>query len=327
VLPEPVLLPLGISPRRLTGLALAEGWAQLLWLDQTLPGEVQLIGGTLNAGGMVERGPTEISLTRTADYVALPAPGGAVVVLWTTPVPGDPSGQPTLHMQLIDSTGRPLPGTRLAASGSFPAATFDLHGNLHLLWLSRLNAQEWAIHTATLDRRLDLAREVPSEVASAIVGAISLSAGQALESFVVAADSASLYAMWSVRTAEGRGGVSGITFPVGQPTAVRTLLMSLSGSVLRWPTFPNVPGEVQYLAVTARHALEGQPPADQQADQLLVFEMSPGAVRPLTVVTTGRRIVSRPTLARDVASKLHLAWVELERDGRASLYYATNALP
>ena len=116
----PIQLALGITPRQLSIVPLQNRWLQLLWLDQTMPGDVQLMGGTVDAQGALQRGPTAISNMTTMEYAAVPTPNGASVVLWNTPAIGA-SANTALYLQMIDAQGRPLPAQRITTSGRFPA--------------------------------------------------------------------------------------------------------------------------------------------------------------------------------------------------------------
>jgi hypothetical protein len=320
---EPRLLPLGITPRRLIAVPLADGWTQLLWLDQTLPGETQLIGGTLNAMGEVERGPTEISLTRTIDYVATRTPASAVIVLWATPVPTTQRDQSALYMQVLDQTGRPLPATKLTDNGAFPALAFDARGDLHLLWLHSLATESWSIMHTRIDGRADLARLDVANVAASIVGAVSLPPGTALDAFRVGVDATHLYAVWSVVAVGGvasaehdRATLNAVTFPLDRPAEVRPLALGAGGASLREPAFPASPTDSLYLAAIAT--------APDGKRRPLILALTPTGSAVVEVVARPRPVIGQPSLTIDMAGKLHLAWLDLDPDGTASLWYATN---
>lgn len=320
---DPRLLPLGITPRRLSAFALADGWTQLLWLDQTLPGETQLIGGTLNAAGEVERGPTEISLTRTVDYAAALTPASAVIVLWATPMRTAQRDRTAIYMQVIDKTGRPLPATKLTDNGAFPAVAFDGRGDLHLLWLHPLTSVSWSIMHTRIDGRADLARLDVADSAATIVGAVSLPPGSLLDSFRVGVDATHLYAVWSVlalgdapSAERDRAMLNAVTFPLDRPAAVRPLTLAAGETGLRQPTFPSAPTDSLYLAAIAT-APNGQ-------RRPIILALTPTGSAVVEGVAGARPIIGRPSISIDTAGKLHLAWLDLDPDGTASLWYATN---
>ncbi|MFN8417767.1 MAG: hypothetical protein U0528_00735 [Anaerolineae bacterium] len=219
-------LPLGITPRQLTAYSLPHGWTQLLWLDQTLPDEIQLIGGTVDEKGEVQRGPTEISLMRTLDYAAASIPGGAVLTLWTTL--DHQTAAPVLYAQIVDALGRPLPARRVAQRGQFPSLTVDQQGNIHLFWMDTADGLSWTLHYASLT--IDQAAGSGDlDLGSQVVGAITLKEGEILANVQIGTDAAHLYACWTVQdiTKSGDPRIEGISFPLKSPTSIHPFSLSI----------------------------------------------------------------------------------------------------
>jgi len=312
----PLQLALGITPRQLTGVPLQNHWIQLLWLDQTMPGDVQLIGGTLDAAGELQRGPTEISNTTTVEYATVPTPTGETAVLWTTPTRAGASGNMELYLQLIDSEGRPLPAQRITANGRFPALAYDLQGNLHLVWAASMDGEQWTLHHSLLAATVDLTSAVIADPPSSVIGAISVAANQSIEALSVTTDANTLYVLWSTQTIGGALETQGLRAPLDQPTAVRPFVLALPNYHLRWPSVSATPTATQYISLIATDVAGKRAP--------VVGKLLPQgeiAFQPLADVAS---IVSRASLATDDKGYLHLAWLRLEADGRSSLVYMSN---
>ena len=312
----PLQLALGITPRQLTGLPLQNHWMQLLWLDQTMPGDVQLIGGTLNASGELQRGPTEISNTTTVEYAAVPTPSGGTAVLWTTPTRAGTSGNMELYLQVIDGEGRPLPAQRITANGRFPALAYDLQGDLHLVWAASMDGEQWTLHHTLLAASLDLTSAVVSDPPSIIIGAVSLAANQSIEALGVTTDANTLYVLWSTQTIGGSTTVQGVRAPLEKVSAIQPFTLALTGYHLRWPSLSTTPAASQYVSLIATNESGKRVP-------VLGKLIATGDIdlQPLADAAT---IVSRPALATDDKGNLHLAWLRLESDGWSSLIYLSN---
>lgn len=309
-------LALGITPRLLSAVPLANHWTQLLWLDQTMPGDAQLIGGTVDDQGALQRGPTAISNATTVEYAAVPTTTGSTVVLWCTPTRSGPPTRMEIYLQLIDNVGRPLPAQRITADGRFPALAYDLHGTLHLLWLVSADGKQWTIHHSALPPTLDLTRAVIDDLTSSVIGAIKLTADQSIDSVNIVADSDSLYVMWSVATAGGATDVQGLSAPLDQLNAIRPFSVTLDGYQVRWPSLAAAPAEHQYLALVATNK-------DGQSVPIL-GRLTPVGVAELQPLAEATIIVSRVSLGSDVDEHLHLAWLRLEQNGESTLIYLTN---
>jgi hypothetical protein len=313
----PLQLALGITPRLLTSTPLANNWTQLLWLDQTMPGDMHLIGGTVDANGELQRGPTAISNVTTVDYAAAPTPSGAMVVLWSTPARAGLAANTELYLQLIDSVGRPLPEQRITATGQFPALSYDLRGDLHLVWLSTTDGKQWTIHHSLLAASLDLTQAAVNDLPSSVIGAVSLSPAQSIDAISVTADADSLYAVWSISTAGGSTSAQGVTFPLDQPSAIRPFTITLDGYQLRWPSLATTPNNEQHIALIALNTAGQSMP--------VLGKLTHAGIADLQPMSALGSIVSYPSLAISGNGNLHLAWLRMENEGQSTLMYITNA--
>jgi hypothetical protein len=312
----PLQLALGITPRQLTGMPLAHQWMQLLWLDQTMPGDVQLMGGTVDAAGELQRGPTAISNITTIEYAAVPTPFGGVAVLWSTPTRAGTAASAEVYLQLIDSEGRPLPAQRITPNGRFPALAYDLRGDLHVTWLASVDGRQWTLHHSLLAATLDLTGAVVADLPSSVIGAISLTADQSIDSICVTTDADTLYVLWSTLTIGGSAEANGLRAPLPQPSAVQPFTLTLAGNHVGQPSVAATPAASQYVSLIAMDESGKRVP--------VVGKLTATGDVELQSLADAAMVVSRPALATDDRGYLHLAWLRLEADGRSSLISLSN---
>jgi hypothetical protein len=220
---EARLLPLGIAPRALSLWPLSNGWLQLLWLDQTLKGRSELVGGTLDAEGNLQRGPTSLARANVLEYTALADPNGDLLVVWAQSE-GDLAT--ALYAARIDGLGRPRAAVRLASDARFPALHLAGESGFLLAWVS--TGSVWAVQATLLSWETfpDNTALNPTPVALA-----ALKTGQTLSGLALSADSRSFYLLWEVLTAGSAGaGVAnnGLIFPM---VAIDDMRQSVSFSV------------------------------------------------------------------------------------------------
>jgi hypothetical protein len=305
---DPAVLPLGITPRALSLYSMADGWMQFLWLDQKLPGEFFLVGGTLNKDGTLERGPTEISNEPALHYNAVRTPIGEVIAFWVRAG----SGPTPIYAQVIDSLGRPHQALQIASSGHYPAAAFDQKGDLHLAWLDA--GPPWAIHYATFPGGK---LTVPE---STTIGIIPVEPGQALEQFTMGLDETHIYCLWGVVRVgeEMTGTVSALIFPRGNPISTRTFVVNIPDVIsVRWPTVPVRVMQTMNVGVigSTQKGWEGIP---------FVLTITPDGIMASNLIISRPVPISRISIASDAEGNLHLAWAVYAENGISQIYYASN---
>lgn len=308
-------LPLGITPRQLTAYPLPHGWTQFLWLDQTLPDELQLIGGTVDEKGEVQRGPTEISLTRTLDYAAASIPSGAVLTLWTTL--DHQTKTPAVYAQIIDALGRPLPARRVAQHGQFPALAVDQRGTIHLFWMDTADGLSWTLHYSSLTVE-QAAGSGDLDLGSQVVGAIALKEGEMLYNVQLGADASRVYACWTIQdianTASSR--IEGISFPLNSPTSVQPFTLTIPDQQLANISFASSAGNELYATATAT--------ARDGTRSLIAATIMADGIGAAQNINSASPPLGKASLTADLSGHLHVAWLSMQSDGRATLFYATN---
>lgn len=313
---DPARLALGITPRQLGLYPIADGRFQLLWLDQTLPGDIHLIGGTLAPDHTLERGPVEISHQSTLDYSAIPAPSGNVLILWTALETGN-NRLTSIYAQTIDNMGRLRSPERIAASGRYPHAIYDLQGNLHIAWMQAETGYLWTIHYVMFP-----ADKQPTETTSTVISVVKLATDEAFEAFSFGADATHLYCLWDIVRA-GRtvnSSLAGLAFPLGDITATHSLKLDMPGVTLRWPVFPNRTNRTLHVSFSAARNNDAVPTIP------VIAALTPEGITAAESVLeqTNNQLISKTALAIDDRDNLYLAWSALSASGKTEAYYATN---
>jgi len=309
---DPVVLPIGSTPRHVLLYPAGGSNLQILWLDETLPGESRLFSAILDANRAVERGPNLISNRPTQDYSATVMPAGDLVVFWMEANNGP------LYAQFIDTSGRPRPPLRLADSGRYPSAVYDQLGALHVAWVEPTTPRLWAIHYSAFKDG------VPAPVQGNVIGLIALENGNALESFGLGLDATHVYCLWGTVNLNNPdhtlGKVAGLLFPHGNSAATQTLTINVPNVSLRWLAIP--PRQVNTLTIglTASAITENAP--REYPVTVATTPTSIGAIQP--VINERANVIGRTTLTSDANGDLHIAWTALRENGTASLYYATT---
>ncbi|MEP7284861.1 MAG: hypothetical protein ABI947_03730 [Chloroflexota bacterium] len=315
------ILPLGRIPREVSLFAGLDGNLNLLWLDQTLPDQAQLVGALIATNGVVKRSPGVISNRAISHYTAISTKAGDVIALWVES--GEKQG---VFIQLIDGQGRPRQAVQLAKAGSNPAAAFDLNGDLHIAWLESTAAHLWTIRYLLLQHG-----ELPIEdnVPSIPVGVIRTAEPQTLGDFALGADATHVYCLWNIiqvgqRTAETpESSMAGLSFPISDNSAVRTLSFNSVAKIgLRDPDVPSAALPVLTIGITVS-TWNGQRWQDVPA----TLSISPDGANLLQPVYAARSepvVVGKVALSADSGGRLTLGWTELGGNGIATVYYATT---
>ncbi len=309
---DPLVLPIGSTSRHVSLYPAAGSNLQILWLDETLPGESRLFSAILDANRNVERGPNVISNRPTLDYSATLMPSGDLVVLWMEANDGP------LYAQFVDTDGRPRPPLRLADSGRYPAAVYDQRGTLHVAWVESSTPRLWAIHYSAF------ADGLPAPVQGDVIGLITLEDNEALESFTLGLDSTNVYNLWGrlnlKRPDNPMGQVAGLTFPTANSAAIQTLTINAPGLSLRWPAMPSRQVNALTIGLTAS-AITENPPREYPVS----LAITPTSVGAITSITSERfNVMGKTTLIADSSGNLNVAWTALRDDGTASLFYTTT---
>lgn len=219
---QPIQLPLGITPRDLTGYALPSARSALLWLDQGLDqqqiGRYTLFAATLDALDDVERGPTPVSTAPVSHYAAVVLPDGGLLIVWSAAA--DPGETSAVYVQKLDVSGRAQPPVQIARDGTLPRLTLDFEGSAHIGWLQTTDSALWSLQYLRLSKEQALAGEPDTTMRALPLGITRLAMGEAPTGLIMAADRGSIYGLWTV---EGFTNgvlshrVTGLNFPIGQP--------------------------------------------------------------------------------------------------------------
>ncbi|MBE7513623.1 MAG: hypothetical protein HS103_12520 [Anaerolineales bacterium] len=313
-LTAPHLLPLGITPERLSAYPLDKGWLQLLWIDQSPYGEGALVGGTLDAVGSVQRGPTAISTGAVIEYAAAAAPDGSLRVVWS-----ERSGSRSrLLATTIDGLGRPRPTVLIAAAGRFPALTFDSRGNLHFVWLEQGVGAVWTVRYVRLSGgvfpTVALAQSDP-------IAVFETSPGSTPESIAVQSDLDQVYALWVVAVVGAGGDIQGVRFPLEDSARVQAIAASgwaleglggVSGGRLAGGALFSGRG---YALGGTRYALPRIP--------IILSVGTDGAVTATPLLKSeSADLIGGVSAALDGEGRLHAAWSALSAAGVAHVYRA-----
>jgi hypothetical protein len=314
---EPLTLPLGTTPRKVSLFAAPGHGLQLLWLDQTALGEIRLVGALLGADRQVERGPTTISTQNVSDYTALYGRSGDLLTFWVD------SGELTssLYFQEVDNAGRPRQALRLSASAARPSAAFDAQGILRVAWLEPGAPHEWTIHYAAFPG------SEPSSSADTVIGSIQLEANQGIDSFNLGTDATHVYCLWSIITVRQGSGLSttlaGLSFPFTDSAATRPLAFghaALAGKNLRWPALLSQAGSFVLVAVSATDEVT-------KRDSPLILTLTPNGVNAVQQVIDNPEagtIMGKTALVLAPDGRLHAAWPILRENGSAAIYYTAT---
>jgi hypothetical protein len=314
---DPRPLPLGIRPGPVSLYPLSSGNFQLLWIDWARPGEGHLVGGTLDPTLEVQRGPTDITTRPVLEFSAAPTPQGELAVFWNE------IGQTTtpIYTVPIDSLGRPRSSVQITASGRYPSAAYDRHGDLHLAWLEPGAGHLWTVHYATFPNG-----DIPKSGVDASVvpvGVIRLETGQALDSFVLGVDASQVYLLWGTISVSGgvQGALAGLTFPIGQDEAAHTLRLDMPRAAsLRWPAVARGQPAASADGLAVSLTANGNEPQ--------VLLLSPHGIDWLESVSADpSSLVGKTALCLDAANRLHLIWSALQPNGQATIYYAVRDKP
>lgn len=325
---DPLLVALGTTPRDLTIYPARNGRFQLLWIDQTLPGQSQLVGAVLDSDGQIYRGLTVISSRSVLGYQAVINPDGGLLIFWVE------AATPTtpLYVQEIDSEGRPRQARRIAASARHPSAAYDKSGILHMAWIEP--EQLATIRYATVPNLAAL--ETLESVGKAVqLGVIRLKPEEAIESFGLGLDETSVYCIWGIVTVrqsvEPVGKIAGLSFPRGNSNTTRLLTTAGGDSPgagnlsLRWPAFSpqSSPGSGGLTIGLTMRTWEGSQWQDAPAT-VAILPGGIGRVEPVARVSDGG-LVGKTAFNIDVEGGLHMAWSVLNADGTAAIYCAARA--
>ncbi|CAG1004760.1 hypothetical protein ANRL4_03473 [Anaerolineae bacterium] len=309
----PIALPLGIRPRRLSIYPLPDGWYQLLWLDQTLPDQAFLVGGTLNAAFEVHRGPTEIARGSVLEYVAVTSPDGMVVAFWTILE----QGEPRLYGMRIDSLGRPRSPILIAETARFPAAAFDQAGDLRLVWAEPGAGRIWTVRSVKM---LGGALESAPALYPDQIALIPLNTQQTLEALTLALDSTQAYLIWGL--AQAGQGVSGrlegmILAPDGRTTSIPLP----QETNLRLPAGPTGGRLAQGAIFTV---LMSQNSASPNAIGIITVRPNGGMELALITPSPLPGVIGGVSAALLDSGKMRMGWSLLRPDGRTQLYEAVE---
>jgi hypothetical protein len=304
-------LRLGTLPRGLSVYPASGDRVQLLWLDQTLPDEAHLVGAVIRPDRQVERSQTPITNRPTLDYRAAATASGEIAVVWVEV--GERST--VLFYREVDDAGMPHPPVRIAAPASYPRLAIDSSGRLHMAWLESGAPGLWAIHYLAFPGEQSA---IPDSV---LVGMIRLEAGEALESFELGSDATHVYCLWNVVTAgDSLGQLAGLTFPIGDSAATRTLAADSPGHfAVRGLVMPRQGSSALTVGLTGSRAVGRDFPA--------TVDVTPngiGAVQPVTADSSPDGVIGKVSLAADSSGNLYLAWTILRQNGTSAVYYAST---
>lgn len=315
---EPLTLPLGTTPRKVSLFAAPGRGLQLLWLDQTTLGEVRLVGALLNADRQVERGPTTISTETVSDYTALYGRSGDLLTFWVNS--GELSS--SLYYQMVDNAGRPRQAVRMSSAAVRPSAAFDAQGILRVTWLEPRSPHQWAIHYAAFPGG------EPSPGADTVIGFIQLDADQSIDTFSLGTDATHVYYLWSIITVRRDNSPSttlaGLSFPLADSSTTRPLTFShaaLAGKNLRWPALLSQAGSFVLVAVSATDEAT-------KRDSPLILTLTPNGLNAVQGVIDNPQagaIMGRTALALAPDGRLHVAWSSLRENGSAAVYYTATS--
>jgi len=314
---DPTPLPLGIRPGQVTLYPLAGGNYQVLWLDQTLPGQSQLVGGTFGADHEVTRGPTEIARHPVIEYYAVPTPGGDLIAVWSE------AGTPLtpIYATLIDSIGRPREPILLARNGRHPSAVFAPGGDLHIGWLEP--GSIWTVNDLVLP-----GGTLRTGLSPASVGVFKLDASQSVDDFLLGADTQRIYCLWKITTVTSTAissQLSGLSFAFGDSKQSKSI-------DLRLPLFGNL--SLRALTLARGNSATGGLIAAVSVYSAETLE------RPLILTITENGITSTQFVTRGIPGDgpirqlslslradglLTLSWSVIQADGSSVIYVATNA--
>jgi hypothetical protein len=323
----PLSIALGTAPRDLSIFPALNGRFQLLWIDQTLPGEARLVGAVLDSDGQVYRGVTVISSRSVLDYAAVINPEGGLLTFW---VEGATPTTP-LYVQEVDGEGRPRQARRIAGTARHPAAVYDTSGIIHVAWIEP--EQLATIRYATVPNLAAL-ETLESAGRTVQLGVIRLKPEEAIESFGLGMDETSVYCIWGIVTVrqsvEPVGKIAGLSFPHGNSTTTRLLTTAGGESPgtgnlsLRWPAFSaqSSPGSGGLTIGLTMRTWEGSTWHDAPATVALL-PGGIGRVEPVARVSDGG-VVGRTAFNIDAEGGLHVAWTTLDADGTAAVHYASK---
>ena len=290
-------LTLGRIPRDVSLFTAADGLLHLMWLDQTLPGQTQLVGALIDTEGNTQRIPGVISNRPAVHYAGISTPDHGVLTLW--------AGEHELYAQTVDARGRPRPALRIARTGRRPVAAYDSIGNLHMAWLEPTAPEIWTIRYLYLPKGALPANDDPPALPIGVIHSADV-----LESFVMGTDAQNVYLLWTtVQIGDVQAAkLAGLTFPLNDNTAVNSIA-PLAGA--RWPDVADQPQPVLTLGVT----LDGQQPA--------ALNVTPTGFSTPRPVYASSALIGATALAV-TPGQLNLGWTETRANGTATIYYATT---
>jgi hypothetical protein len=314
------VLSLGRVPRSVSLFKADAGALHILWLDQTLPTQTELVGALIDTEGAIVRTPDSISKRRVTQYRAVSTSDGDVVTLWVEDrVPS------SIYLQRVDSQGRAQQPVRIARTGTRPTLAFDLNGDLHVAWLESTSPSLWTIHYLFLPHGDP---PVTPDVAAIPIGVIHLDQGRVLDSFTLGLDASHVYCLWGTirvgsTTSEPSGKIAGLTFPISDSTTVHTLAMNMPDNVSL--SALNVPGQtlpsfsVGLLASTWDGQRWNAIPA-----AMIISPNGSGTLHRAYTGNSSSALISGLTIAAAPDGTLVLGWSDLDDRGIAHVYYAST---
>ena len=331
----PTVLPLGKTPRALTMVPAHDGWMHLLWLDESLPGAVRVWTTVVSADGHVDHAPIAVNNKVTSTYSVLALANGSALTLWT-----DASRRSSLYAQVLDDVGRPFGAVYLSDNVNFPSAALDLSGRLHLAWLEAQSPTLWVIHYLLLSdpRSLDFQASLEPPQNSPI-GLIHLTAGQTIGSFAIAADASRVYMLWTAldaSTAASSAGVigsaHGLSFPLGDDSALGTLSFAASGldspgsaarSNVRSLYIQKVAEKTLAVGALVGNWDENTHTWQDTPAALPITPSGVGALQPVFAGTADETL-GDVALASDPGGGLVVAWSTLHANGKSTITLAST---
>ncbi len=316
LLSDTITLPLPpVRPYAQQLLPASQEALHLLWLDLGADNQQHLFAARLQAGLVVERGPTVISERDTLHYTALPLNDGDVQVIWS----GGLLAEPALYAQIISERGIPREAVLLLRDADWPALLRTHEGRLHLFWLK---ASDHTLQYGILNgQTISNIETVPN--------VIRLERGDRLHGLYPAVDLTHLYLFWHVTRRSGENETWLITRALNggdwdQPRIIgvgafseRALLQTgfNTGRVsaasegengLHW----GVPMSGQFALL---------PVAGRVEDHLVIVYFQAGSIAGYQRLISLRTLIGPPTLFTDRDRYLYVAWSEPNDTGQAEL--------
>jgi len=273
----------------------------------------------------------------------MPAPDGSIHLLWAV---GDGSGKGVYHLKLgPDGSAQGFPQL-IGPNGREPTGQVDQSGALHIAWMVEVDFDAFDLLYTTIPEGESLAAE-PVRVTDLYIPASDIT-----QPLSLSLDATHAYIFWSQEhragLKQGAAELFFVSFPLDGLAAGDTddVLISTDPDLSGWPTdrFPPLtslvlPGDI----VDWSGFVEGPSALDtrqrgaalvladatfsfrfKERPQLVLLLFEDGEFAGYQQPVRTRKYSHRPRGLLGDDGQLHMAWIDMERPGNYSLYYAST---